>query len=90
MRILRIEIGRLRIFAYPAALIIAQQQNHSEPSTSSIIARIVDMRKLHDECMEAEQVCAERVDDEDAKKIRDRPFKKLAEFALGSVPASSQ
>ena len=66
------------------------QQNHSEPSTSSVIARIVDMRKLHDEYMEAEQVCAERVDDEDAKKIRDRLFKKLAEFALGSVPASSQ
>ena len=48
------------------------------------------MRKLHDEYTEAEQACAERVDDEDAKKIRDRLFKKLAEFALGSVPVSSQ
>ena len=79
------------IFPLPSSAgINKSQQNHSEPSTSSIIARIVDMRKLHDEYMEAEQVCAERVDDEDAKKIRDRLFKKLAEFALGSVPASSQ
>ena len=48
------------------------------------------MRKLHDEYMEAEQVCTERVDDEDAKKARDRLFRKLAEFAFGSVPVSSQ
>ena len=48
------------------------------------------MRKLRDEYMEAEQACAERVDDEEAQQTRDRRFKELAKFALGSVPLSSE
>lgn len=66
--------------AAPADDSAGQQQ--STLSATVLLARLDEIRKLHDECLAAEEACAANVADDDARALRDKLKVQLAALAI--------
>ena len=64
-------------------------QQHSERAVGDVIARVEQMRKLHDEYIAAEQACRSSMDDSSLQVARDRIFAELSAAAFNAESVMS-